>query len=71
MSLVFVTCCVLSGLWDEMISDSDSQEFCRLYLIVCDLEISTKKGPRPERDDELEKRNILRTYVIIFLRVNS
>jgi hypothetical protein len=43
LSLVFVVCCVGSGLYVELIAPSE--EFYRVCVIVCDLETSTM---RPE-----------------------
>jgi len=64
---VFVTCCVGSGPWDELISRPE--EFYRLCLIGCDLEISAMRWSRPERDDVPETKIILNAYIIIFPRV--
>jgi hypothetical protein len=49
-SLVFVVCCVGSGLYDELITRSEeSYRVCVcVCLIVCDVETSTMRRPRSE-----------------------
>jgi hypothetical protein len=57
-SLVFVVCCVGSGLCDELITGSEESN--RLCVSVSDIEISTVKRPRPEMGwGATGKKNIL------------
>jgi hypothetical protein len=43
-------CCVLSGrgLWDKLITCSEESYWLCVCLIVCDLETSVMRQPRPE-----------------------
>jgi hypothetical protein len=45
-SLVFVVCCEGSGLCDELLTHSE--ESYQMCLIVCDLETSIVRQPRPK-----------------------
>ena len=47
-SLVFVVCCVGSGLCDGLITRSEESYRVCVCLIVCDLETSTTRRPGPE-----------------------
>ena len=49
-SLAFVVCCVGSDFCDELITHSeDIYRVCvRVFLLVCDLEASTMRRPKPD-----------------------
>jgi hypothetical protein len=48
LSLVFVVCCVSSGLCDKLITCSEESYWVCVRLILCNLETSTVKQPRPK-----------------------
>ena len=63
--LMFVVCCVGSGVSNGLITHSE--ESCSVHVSVCDLETSTVRQPRPDLGCVPQKKKKTAGYVMKFL----